>query len=129
MAATKSQGKTFTLFMVGVTVTAAGIAFVASATGKLALIVGLVLLIFSGVSFFKIKPEEGKLPPLSQPLGLRLAGLAAAILGWLVVLFGLYALPSVGGRLATTIVGIAITLVGVLGLLPAAGRKSALWKA
>jgi hypothetical protein len=129
MAATKSQGKTFTLFMASVTVTAAGIAAYATGVGKLVLVVGVVLLAISGVGFFKIKPEEGKPASSADPVGLKLAGLAASLLGWLVVLFGLHLTASVPGRLATTIVGLAISLVGILVLLPAAGRKNAIWKA
>jgi len=129
MAATKKQGRTLTLFMVSVTVAAAGLAFVATAAGKVALIVGLVLLVIAGVSFFKIKPEEGKVPFEPQPFGLRLAGLVLALGGWLVILFGIHAVAGVYGRLAITLVGLAISLVGVIGLLPAAARKNALWKA
>jgi uncharacterized membrane protein len=129
MAATKAQGKSFTLFMVSATVTAAGIAFVATAAGKLALVVGLVGLAISAVYFFKIKPEEGKPASSAQPLVLKLGGLLASLLGWVVILVGLHAVSSVNGRLAITIAGLAISLVGVLGLLPAASRKNAIWKA
>jgi hypothetical protein len=31
--------------------------------------------------------------------------------------------------MVTTLIGFAITLVGVVGLLPAAARKNAFWKA
>lgn len=129
MAATKSQGKSFTLFMVGVTVLAAGIAFIATGMGKLALLAGVVLLALAGAWFIKIKPEEGKAAIGAQSFVLRLAGLGAAVLGWLVVLVGLHAVSSVSGRMAVAIVGMAITLVGVIGLLPAAARQNAIWKA
>jgi hypothetical protein len=129
MAATKSQGSSFGLFMVGVTVAAGGIAGIATGMGKLALLAGIVLLVIACVWFFKIKPEEGK-PALSvQPIVLRLAGLGAALLGWIVVLVGLHVAPSVSGRMVAAIVGLAISLVGVIGLLPAAARQNAIWKA
>ena len=56
-------------------------------------------------------------------------GVAAAVLGWLIVLFGLHLAGSVSGRMATTILGLAISLVGVLVILPSAANKNAIWKA
>jgi hypothetical protein len=129
MAATKSQGKSFSIFLVGITVLAAGLAVFSSGLGKIVLLAGIIIIAIALVNFFKIKPEEGKLPECSQPVGLRLAGLVAAVCGWLVVLFGLHASSGVSGRLITTLVGIAISLVGVLVLLPAAANKNAFWKA
>lgn len=129
MAATKSQGRAFTLFMAGLTVATAGIAYFSSGSGKLALIGGLIVLAASFGLFLKIKPEEGELPPLSQPAVLRLAGVAAAAIGWLVVLFGLHLSTSVSGRMVTTLIGLAISLVGSLVLLPIAANKKAIWKA
>ena len=129
MAATKSQGKAFSLFMLGVTVTAAGIAYFASGSGKLALIGGLVVLGVSFGIFLKIKPDEGESAEKPQPTVLRIAGLASAILGWVIVLVGLNLSTSVSGRMTTAIIGLAITLVGPLVLLPAAANKNAIWKA
>ena len=129
MAATKSQGKAFTLFMLGVTVTAAGIAYFASGSGKLALIGGLVVLAVSFGIFLKIKPDEGAPAEKAQPPILKLAGVASAILGWVIVLFGLNLSTSVSGRMTTTIIGLVISLAGPLILLPAAANKNAIWKA
>ena len=47
MAATTSQGKQFTLFMVGLTAVCAGIAFFASGTAKVVLIAGAIVLAMS----------------------------------------------------------------------------------
>lgn len=129
MAATTSQGKSFGLFLVGLTTAVAGIAFASTSAGVAALITGLVVVGVSFAYFLKIKPEEGKVPDLAQPVVLKLAGAAAALAGWLVVLFGIHATTSIGGRLSTTIVGLAITLFGVLVLLPSAANKNAIWKA
>ncbi len=129
MAATKSQGKAFGIFMVGITTACAGLAFSASGGGKLALVVGLVILLASLVMFIKIKPEEGKVPTPNEPFALKLIGLICAVGGWLVVLFGLHLTSSVSGRFATTLVGFAISLVGALYFLPAAANKNAIWKA
>lgn len=129
MAATKSQGKSFALFMVGITVLAIGIAFIASGMGKLALLVGAVLLAGAAAWFIKIKPEEGKVAIGTQPFVTRLLGLVAALGGWLIVLVGLHATSAIAGRMIVAIVGLAISLVGVIGLLPAAARQNAIWKA
>ncbi len=128
MAATTSQGKSFALFISGLTVAAAGLAYVASGTGKLALVVGLIVLVVSCVAFVRIKPAEGKVPDGAQPALLKLAGLATVIVGWLIVLFGLHLTAGVGGRMATTLIGLLVSLAGVIGILPAAANKNAIWK-
>jgi len=128
MAATTSQGKTFTLFMVAITVAAAGLAYIATGGGKLALVIGLIGIAASLASFLKIKPLEGRAAMADEPVVMKLAGIACALGGWLIVLYGIHLSSSVGGRLATTLVGLAVTLAGVIGLLPAAARKNAIWK-
>ena len=129
MAATKSQGRSFSLFMVGVTAAAVGIATFSSGTGKLALIVGLVILAASFGMFLKIKPEEGEVADKGQPAVMRLAGVLAAFLGWVIVLVGLNLSSNVSGRMITTLIGIGVSLVGAIVLLPAAANKNAIWKA
>jgi hypothetical protein len=128
MAATTSQGKSFALFLTGLTVAAAGLAYVASGAGKLALVVGLVVLVVAFAVFLKIKPAEGKVPGSGQPALLKLAGLGTVMAGWLVVLFGLHATASVGGRMTTTLIGLLVSLVGAIGILPVAANKNAIWK-
>lgn len=129
MAATTSQGKSFTLFIAGITVAAAGIAYFSTGMGKLSLVVGLIALAVSAISFFKIKPQEGKTGSVVQPIVLQLAGVASVLGGWLIVLFGIHAASSVGGRLFTTILGLVVSLIGVVVLLPLAANKNAIWKA
>jgi hypothetical protein len=129
MAATTSQGKTFTLFMVAITAACAGIAYFSTASGKLALVIGLIGLGISMLSFIKIKPQEGKTGSRPQPLALILGGVVSVLLGWGVVLFGIHLTAGVGGRMFTTLLGLAISLLGMLVLLPAAANKNALWKA
>jgi len=128
MAATKSQGRSFTLFMLGVTVTAAGIAYFSTGSGKLALIGGLVVLAVSFGIFLKIKPDEGEVADKGQPATMRLAGVLAAFAGWAIAVFGLNLSTSVSGRMVTTLVGIAVSLAGALILLPVAANKNAIWK-
>jgi uncharacterized membrane protein YgaE (UPF0421/DUF939 family) len=53
----------------------------------------------------------------------------AAFLGWAIVVLGLNLSASVSGRMVTTLIGIAISLIGSLILLPAAANKNAIWKA
>ncbi len=67
MAATKSQGRAFTLFMAGLTTACAGIAYFASGSGKLALLVGAVALAASLFMLHRIKPLEGKIAIGAQP--------------------------------------------------------------
>ncbi len=129
MAATTSQGKSFTLFMTGLTAACAGIAFFSSAGGKGILVLGLVVLAVSLGMFVKLKPLEGKVALGSQPAVTKLIGLVLALGGWVVVLFGLHLMPSVSGRMITSLIGFAITLVGVLYVLPTAVSKNAIWKA
>jgi heme A synthase len=129
MAATKSQGRSFTIFIVGVTATAVGLAAFSSGVGKLALIGGLVILVASFALFFNIKPEEGEIADKGQPAAMRLAGVVAAFLGWAIVLVGLNLSSSVSGRMTTTLIGIAVSLVGAIVLLPIAANKKAIWKA
>src|SRR5258708_26173089 len=120
MAATKSQGRAFTLFMGGLTAATAGIAFFSSGSGKAALVFGVAVVAFSFWRFVKIKPEEGKIAFGAQPAVHKLVGVALALAGWLVVLYGLHLTASLTGRMGTTIIGFAITLVGVLYVLPPA---------
>lgn len=129
MAATKSQGRAFGVFIAAITVAAIGITFFSVGSGKLAFFAGLIGLAASLAIFLKIKPEEGLVPDGAQPVALKLAGLAAAAGGWLIVLFGLHLTTSVSGRMVTTLLGFAVSLVGLLYLLPTAANKNAIWKA
>lgn len=128
MAANKAQGRGLTVFLIGLTVACAGIAMIGGGLGKLLLLVGIVLLAASFWRFFAIKPLEGKIALNPQPPVMKLAGVLVALAGWLVVLLGLHITPSVGGRMAVAILGLAISLVGVAGILPAACNKNAIWK-
>ena len=127
MAATKQQGGAFTLFLVGLTVTCIGIA-ASGGMGKLELLVGIVLLVISCWRFFQLKPLEGKIALKSQPAVTKLIGLIVVLLGWGVVLFGLHLTDSVGGRLTTSVIGLVVSLAGVLFILPTACNKNAIWK-
>lgn len=129
MAATTSQGKQFTFFMVGLTALCAGIAFFDSGVAKVALVVGAALLALSLWGFFKIKPQEGKTAEGAQPAVMKLIGVAVVLAGWLFVLFGLHLTASVGGRLVTSIVGFLVSISGIFFVLVPAVNKNAIWKA
>jgi heme A synthase len=128
MAATKSQGSALLLFLVGITTACAGLAYFSSGSGKLAFFVGAVVLIASLAMCLKIKPDEGKVAAKSQPVVLQLVGVGVVLLGWFTVLYGLHLTASVSGRMTTSIIGFAISLVGVIYFLPAASSKNAIWK-
>ena len=59
---------------------------------------------------------------------MKLVGAAVALLGWLLTLAGIHITDSAGGRIIFALLGIAVSLVGLLYILPAAFNKNALWK-
>jgi hypothetical protein len=129
MAANKQQGSYLTLFWTGATALCAGIAYFTEGFGKLVLLFGLAGLVISLVGFLKIKPMEGKTAGVPGNAVMKLLGLAVALGGWFVTVAGLHITTSVGGRLIFALVGIGISLVGVLGVLPIAFGKSMAGKA
>ena len=129
MAANKAQGRGFGTFIVGFTVACAGISQFSSGLGKLLAVVGGVIVLISLFSFLKIKPLEGKVPKDGSPLGMKLLGAFVAWLGWVVVLVGLHFVTGNGGRIALALVGICVTLFGILYILPTAFNRNAIWKA
>ena len=129
MAANKQQGRSFGLFLIGLTAACAGIYGISSAVGKFALAVGLVLLILAFVRFLGLKPLEGEVALGSQPAGMKAVGVLVVVAGWMLALFGLHLASGVGGRMVFAIVGLAVSLIGVVFILPAACNKNAIWKA
>jgi hypothetical protein len=128
MAASKSQGRYFGVFLVGGTVLCGGIAYAASGTGKLLLLAGAVILLASLAGFLKIKPLEGETALQPSPETMKWIGAAAAMLGWVVTIGGLHFVDGNGGRIALALLGIGVTLFGILYVLPAAFNKTAFWK-
>ena len=129
MAASKQQGSYLTLFWTAATALCAGIAYFTEGFGKLVLLFGLAGVVISLVGFLKIKPMEGKTAGVPGNAVMKLLGLAVALGGWFVTVAGLHITTSVGGRLIFALVGIGISLVGVLGVLPIAFGKSMAGKA
>ncbi len=128
MAANKAQGRSFTFFLVAFTVACIGVATWSTGFGKLAFVVGVIALIASLFGMRNIKPEEGK--PAQRPgnEGAKLGGAFVALLGWIVTLGGLHVVASTGGRIVLALLGIVISLYGMLVLLPRAVNKNAIWK-
>jgi len=128
MAASKSQGSYFGVFLVGGTVLCAGIAYIGSATGKALLIVGAAILLASLAGFLKIKPLEGETPVPPSPEVMKWIGAGVALLGWLVTIGGLRLVDGNGGRIVVSLLGIGVSLFGILYVLPAVFNKTAFWK-
>jgi len=128
MAANTGQGRSFAVFLIGLTVACAGVAELSSGLGKLLLLVGLVILAGSVFGFLKLKPREGKPAQKASPTVMKLVGAFVAALGWVLTLFGMHLTDSVGGRMIFALLGIAVSLFGIIYILPAAFNKNAIWK-
>jgi hypothetical protein len=128
MAASKAQGSHFTLFLIGGTLICGGIAYVAGASGKLLLLLGVAVLLVSLVGFRKIKHLEGETPVVPGSEGMKWVGAGVALLGWGVTMGGLRIATTNGGRIFVALLGIGVSLFGILYVLPAVFKKTAFWK-
>ena len=129
MAASKSQGSFFTLFLAGLTIACAGIAYLATGMGKVVALVGVVVFLAGLFGFLKIKPAEGTTAQKAGAGGMKALGALLACLGWVLTLFGMHLTTSTSGRIIAALAGIAVSLLGMLYVLPAAFNKNAIWKA
>ncbi|OLC29783.1 MAG: hypothetical protein AUI91_12020 [Acidobacteria bacterium 13_1_40CM_3_56_11] len=59
---------------------------------------------------------------------MRLVGVLLALAGWLLPIVALSLTQSTGGRFVATVLGIIISLVGILGVLNKAHLEHAIWK-
>ncbi len=57
-----------------------------------------------------------------------LVGVLLAFLGFVISVISLAATSSVAGRLVLVLVGMAVSLFGILGILNKAYQKNAIWK-
>jgi hypothetical protein len=128
MAASKSQGSYFGLFLVGCTLLSGGIAYIAGASGKVLLLIGAAVVVVSFVGFRKIRPLEGETPLLAGSAAMKWIGALVALLGWAVTMGGLRLTESSGGRILFALIGIGLSLFGMLYVLPTAFNKTAFWK-
>ena len=125
MAANTGQGRGFVTFLVGFTVTCAGLYL----SNKLLLGVGLIVVLVSLFQFLKLKTLEGKTAQGPSPIVMKLLGAFLAALGWGITLFGMHLTSGTTGRIVLALVGIAVSLFGMIYVLPAAFNKNAIWKA
>jgi hypothetical protein len=127
MAANKQQGQFFTLFLASLTVLCMGLAGYPPGLSMVFILLGAIGFVGSLFGFMKIKILEGA--PAVRTESAKLIGAAIAGLGWLVTLVGLHFVDAVGGRIVLALVGIAVSLFGIVVVLPATYNKSAFWKA
>ncbi|MGH9686695.1 MAG: hypothetical protein ACRD5K_06350 [Candidatus Acidiferrales bacterium] len=128
MAANRSQGSFYALFLVAATILCAGLFEWSGGLGKLLFVIGAVGLIASLFGMLKIKPLEGRTALKPSPMGMKLIGAFVVAFGWFITLFGMHLTASVGGRLVLALIGIAVSLFGIIVVLPAAFNKNAVWK-
>lgn len=57
-----------------------------------------------------------------------IAGIVVTLLGFIISVLSLSLSTSVGGRMAIVLIGIAIALVGILGMINRAYLKDANWR-
>jgi hypothetical protein len=59
---------------------------------------------------------------------MRIVGILLALAGWLIPILALSMTQSTGARFAACLLGIAVSLVGILGVLNKAHLQNAIWK-
>jgi len=59
---------------------------------------------------------------------MKLAGLGLTLLGFLICVASLGAASSVAGRMVMVLVGIAVSLLGIIGVLNRAYLSEAIWR-
>ena len=63
-----------------------------------------------------------------KEIPVKLIGVLLVLVGWLLPILTLTAVQSTGARLFLSLLGIAISLVGILGVLNKVHLKDAIWK-
>ena len=128
MAATKSQGRNFTLFMVGLTAVCAGIAFFDSGIAKVVLVVGAIVLAVASGGSSRSSPLKARLggrTTSGHEIDRRCSGA-----GGLAICAPRIA-PDCrrGSRMVTSIIGLRHFDRRNLFVLVPAVNKNAIWKA
>jgi hypothetical protein len=59
---------------------------------------------------------------------MAIAGIIITLLGFLISVFSLGATSSMMGRLVVVLIGLAVSLVGIIGVLNRAYMKNAIWR-
>ena len=128
MAATTGQGRSFASFIVGLTGLCAGIAYFSTGLGKFITVAGALVLVMSLFAFLKIKPLEGMTAQKPVAGAMKAVGAFVSAFGWFLILVGLHVVTGTGGRIVLGLVGIGVSLFGIIYVLPAAFNKNAIWK-
>ena len=58
----------------------------------------------------------------------RIVGVVLTVAGWLLAVGGLFFTASIGGRALFAVLGIAVSVTGILGFLNAFYQTRAVWK-
>jgi len=59
---------------------------------------------------------------------MALAGVVITFLGFLISVMSLGMTSSVGGRMAMVLIGLAVSLIGIIGVINRAFLKNAVWR-
>jgi hypothetical protein len=59
---------------------------------------------------------------------MAIAGLIVTLLGFIIAVASLGMSSSVGGRMVIVLIGLVVSLVGIIGLINPAFQKKAAWK-
>ncbi|HUI76749.1 MAG TPA: hypothetical protein VLY24_02505 [Bryobacteraceae bacterium] len=57
-----------------------------------------------------------------------LAGILVTLLGWIIAVMSVSLTSSVGGRMVTVLIGLAVSLIGIIGVINRAFLKNAIWR-
>ena len=60
---------------------------------------------------------------------MKIVGVLVLLIGWLIPLVGITITQSTAARFVLVLLGIAVSLFGILGILNKAHLKEAIWKA
>ena len=60
---------------------------------------------------------------------MQIVGILLVLIGWIIPVVGLTITQSLGARFILVVLGIAISLTGIMGVLNKAHLKKAIWKA
>ncbi len=129
MGANSTQAIAVLLFLVGFTVLAGGFA----GGGIPLTLLGLVLIGVSCFFFMKCKTWENKRPIRQAWIDSRrnqmtIAGIVVTFAGFLIALFSVGMTADNTMRLIIVLVGIAVSLIGIIGVLNRACLSNAIWK-
>ncbi len=126
----QGQGRGFATFLIGFTTMCAGIAYMSTGLGKLVLAAGAVIFVVSLFGFLKIKPLEGK-PAQKDDVNGDEAGRCLSVPRWagasLCSACTWWTVPA--HALFWRLIGIGVSLFGIIYILPSTFNKNAIWKA